>query len=807
MLASVLALSLLFPGVAFAEEPLTADEEIPLAVAADAEPVAGEGVSVGILASGGTLDATGDFMGLPADEPTDGATEGSGTPADGAGDDSDPEGTGSDPAEEGDGTDAAEEASAEAPAETATEETSAGTDPENEAAADVAAFAVTVGGVTFTDTAEFQLVAGVKAKFNVASATVTGTQVTIPLDIYGTSASNQIVSFSVDFSGSGLLWGSLDDVRLVAGAVNASIDFRFTMASGQTTVDSSKIRLTDIVSKIGYRVVLPAAQADTIPGMGWSHTIRILGFEAINDPNVNIVQSGYSVSLVFTASGAAAPSAGRYAYNLSVNGSPAGVVPHVYVDAGATSITNGPGGVTYRTAVISAIAADSTVTVDSIAFNANAAPFDNALPIGSIPLGNGLTAAFSSVAIASDPSKGVGDADVHDYLAEIRVAVSGAATNDAVHAITLGGGNLTQTADNLLAFSFGASAGSVLSRTFTFRVYAEETTSPHVDLASLGIQSSFAAARNVKIGHAYLGIGHNGLKFSIVVPTAFGGYDSTSDSKYDFLYEHSNPSLYDDYQNNRNYLAKSGASANLSLYATGTATEAGVFAFDILVDGSPTGNAKTQHVAAGTEFNGLLAPGTSIPVTIGSNTSTLSFTASFTPDPPGPAAVTYPAGQAYTLGGGNDLVIHIEKDLSLFDAASGVKANGAKLTDAQHKVEQGSTKVTLFANFLEQLGVGKHTVQVPFTDGVVVTAEITVASGSSGSGTIIRTGLQAGSSSGPGTAASAAGTSPRTGDDMNMTLWAAFALIAVLGIFASALRIRKIGTATWPAGEKGEGPN
>ena len=47
--------------------------------------------------------------------------------------------------------------------------------------------------------------------------------------------------------------------------------------------------------------------------------------------------------------------------------------------------------------------------------------------------------------------------------------------------------------------------------------------------------------------------------------------------------------------------------------------------------------------------------------------------------------------------------------------------------DTHYKAESGSTVITLFADYLDTLAIGRHTLTARFTDGASVTATFTVA--------------------------------------------------------------------------------
>ena len=77
-------------------------------------------------------------------------------------------------------------------------------------------------------------------------------------------------------------------------------------------------------------------------------------------------------------------------------------------------------------------------------------------------------------------------------------------------------------------------------------------------------------------------------------------------------------------------------------------------------------------------------------------------------------------GNAWTQGSGQNLELFIEKGFHLF---SSVSVNGDTIfRNSQYQARAGSTIVTLFANYLETLSTGWHTVTVRFTDNATATA-------------------------------------------------------------------------------------
>ena len=78
----------------------------------------------------------------------------------------------------------------------------------------------------------------------------------------------------------------------------------------------------------------------------------------------------------------------------------------------------------------------------------------------------------------------------------------------------------------------------------------------------------------------------------------------------------------------------------------------------------------------------------------------------------------------FEKGSNMDLVFLVQKDFAQF---MDVKINGKTLVkDVDYKAERGSTKISLYADYLNTLSVGSHTLVVGFTDGTSATATFTV---------------------------------------------------------------------------------
>jgi uncharacterized repeat protein (TIGR02543 family) len=86
------------------------------------------------------------------------------------------------------------------------------------------------------------------------------------------------------------------------------------------------------------------------------------------------------------------------------------------------------------------------------------------------------------------------------------------------------------------------------------------------------------------------------------------------------------------------------------------------------------------------------------------------------------------ATETHKKGSKENLVHITQKDFSQHNGV--VKVDGNTLTHGTHyKAESGSTKITLFADYLDTLSVGEHTLTVGFKDGTTSTAKFTIAEG------------------------------------------------------------------------------
>lgn len=115
-----------------------------------------------------------------------------------------------------------------------------------------------------------------------------------------------------------------------------------------------------------------------------------------------------------------------------------------------------------------------------------------------------------------------------------------------------------------------------------------------------------------------------------------------------------------------------------------------------------------------------------------------------------------------------------------------VKVDGKELAAADYTVKEGSTIVTLKADYLNTLSVGKHTLEIESKNGIAKTEfTITAVQGGDDSQTGGDTTPQE-----PGKNEGAV-TSPQTGDDSNIALWIGVMLAAGAALTGTALYSRK----------------
>jgi len=91
---------------------------------------------------------------------------------------------------------------------------------------------------------------------------------------------------------------------------------------------------------------------------------------------------------------------------------------------------------------------------------------------------------------------------------------------------------------------------------------------------------------------------------------------------------------------------------------------------------------------------------------------------------PASPSFSFVGGSEFVQGSDTPIVLSVEKDLSLL---RDVRINDSVIVrDADYTAERGSTIITLNADYLETLALGRHTLEVRFTDNANVRTNITV---------------------------------------------------------------------------------
>ena len=119
-----------------------------------------------------------------------------------------------------------------------------------------------------------------------------------------------------------------------------------------------------------------------------------------------------------------------------------------------------------------------------------------------------------------------------------------------------------------------------------------------------------------------------------------------------------------------------------------------------------------------------------------------------------------------------------------------VKVDGKELAAADYTVKEGSTIVTLKADYLNTLSVGKHTLEIESKNGIAKTEfTITAVQGGNDSQTGGDTTPQEPDKNNKDT------TTPQTGNSSNMALWIALLFVSGVGLMGAAVYSRKKDTA------------
>ena len=150
------------------------------------------------------------------------------------------------------------------------------------------------------------------------------------------------------------------------------------------------------------------------------------------------------------------------------------------------------------------------------------------------------------------------------------------------------------------------------------------------------------------------------------------------------------------------------------------------------------------------------------------------------------------ADSSWTQGTDGNLVIRGNGDFAKFQS---VKVDGNVIDAKNYTVAEGSTIVTLKADYLKTLSAGSHSFEIVWTDGAAGT-HFTVALNTPGnnnndddeddSSNESTQGEQGGNA-----AAQTPAASPKTGDASNYVLWAVLLVVAVAGIAVVLIKKKK----------------
>ena len=137
-------------------------------------------------------------------------------------------------------------------------------------------------------------------------------------------------------------------------------------------------------------------------------------------------------------------------------------------------------------------------------------------------------------------------------------------------------------------------------------------------------------------------------------------------------------------------------------------------------------------------------------------------------------------------GSDDTLTVRASGAYALFDH---LEVDGKTVDAKNYTVKEGSTVVTLNADYLATLAVGEHTMTFVYKDGGKATATFTVKAASASSSS-----SSSSSSTTPPASSSAATTvtsTPQTGDSSNIAAWFAVLAVSGLALAGAALYIRK----------------
>lgn len=169
--------------------------------------------------------------------------------------------------------------------------------------------------------------------------------------------------------------------------------------------------------------------------------------------------------------------------------------------------------------------------------------------------------------------------------------------------------------------------------------------------------------------------------------------------------------------------------------------------------------------------------------TVTSNTAVLTVTENTTP---APGAVDYEildgANTSWKQNSDGSLSIRGSGEVSKF---VGVKVDGNLVDEKNYTVKEGSTIVTLKADYLNTLSVGNHTFEIIWTDGTAST-RFTVSKSDSGSDEPTDNNGTSGSQTDDNQQI----TAPKTGDNSHTGLWISLLGVSLAGLL-SMIYVRK----------------
>ena len=159
---------------------------------------------------------------------------------------------------------------------------------------------------------------------------------------------------------------------------------------------------------------------------------------------------------------------------------------------------------------------------------------------------------------------------------------------------------------------------------------------------------------------------------------------------------------------------------------------------------------------------------------------TISETKETVIKPAGTAGYKFTAqSYSWAKGSSNQLNLTVKRneyDEITFSEFTKITIDGKDVKSANYKAEEGSLKLALKKEYLQNLAAGTHTLKAQFMDGSAETKFTITAKNTTNKSSSKSSGSKSGSSKGK------SGSSPRTGDDTNAALWIGILAAAMLGI-------------------------